>query len=647
MIRAGFTIAALALAVALGFPACARVFPESAQAVSGPLETARTLARSDLRIEALLAPLPKAASGESDRNRGFDVQLTSPGSRDHDARAIGLRMPQVATEALRVGAGSEKDLQAILTPRATGGQANAGMTSAAAPAELRDGIIAYRDVYRDTDMLAAAERGQTELLFLLRTPAAPKRFAWNVQLPTGIGKVESRNDGVWFLDRRGDLVMHMPEPYCVDANGVKRSALLTWNESTFELALELTSDAGLTYPILLDPAFETEVWVEVQDPPVSTKHQAIYDEARQRVVLFGGDIPAVDTWLYDGLAWRKRTSRSGEVKPDHPISAWDSRRRRIVAVGSDGITATWDGAMWREEESVPASTSGATLTEDVASGTLVLFGGDPGSNDTWVWNGMSWNKYPGPPRLLGRTQHTVTWDPARNQLVLFGGSHQMMKLSDTWTWSGTEWKETGSGVTPTPRANHTLTWDESLQVLVAFGGDGLGSEETWEWNGRSWALASSGGPPARHGHTMGWDRNGKQLVLVGGEGPFSTSRPDPWLRKSGVWAKAAGVVPQPRTDHTMTWDAARQTFVLFGGYEHTQAGDLRSNDTWLMHLSSWLHASGGPQPVAREGHSVTWDPERKQLMLFGGERGYSQALNDTWVWQGNSWATVAGGAAGF
>jgi hypothetical protein len=331
--------------------------------VAEPLAIARSIAAQDPRISKLLAP----ATPNDPNARGFDARLASPGLRTRDRTAVGMQMPAFAHEAIRVGLGNTTASQIVLTPK-PGGRADVR-------AEIRDGVAFYRDAYESTDMLAASGRSLSEVLYLLKSPDAPKQFAWHIQLPAGVEKVESRNDGVWFLDRNDTLVLRVPEPYAVDAKGVKQAALLTWNEPAQELSVELTSDAGLTYPILLDPAFESEVWVQVQTPPPSAEHKLVYDPDRKRVVAFGGDLPRNETWLYDGLTWSKRVKGRAGVNPGTLAAVWDSSAHRVLAVAVDGATASWDGVSWQAEASLPFSQRFITSIADVPGKGVFVFGG--------------------------------------------------------------------------------------------------------------------------------------------------------------------------------------------------------------------------------------------------------------------------------
>lgn len=78
----------------------------------------------------------------------------------------------------------------------------------------------------------------------------------------------------------------------------------------------------------------------------------------------------------------------------------------------------------------------------------------------------------------------MAYDPASGQLVLFGG--QDYEGNDTWTWSGTTWTQVddstdpGCGnestnpcpLSPPPRSTSPMTYDPATDQLVLFGGRG-------------------------------------------------------------------------------------------------------------------------------------------------------------------------------
>ena len=75
--------------------------------------------------------------------------------------------------------------------------------------------------------------------------------------------------------------------------------------------------------------------------------------------------------------------------------------------------------------------------------------------------------------------------------------------------------------------------------------------------------------------------------------------------------------------------------VLFGG------GDGQAfDDTWLWNGRTWAEQTPPSAPSARLRAAFAYDPVTLQLVLFGGE-GLAEALADTWTWDGTTWTAVA------
>jgi Galactose oxidase, central domain len=634
-----------------------------------PLTAARAFGVYDTRIAKLLVPADPAqlaAAGTVDAKRGFDADRVSYGYRAGDNSAVSLRMAADAAGTFYAGAGRQSRFQIALTP-STGARATAA-------AEVRDGVITYRDGYADTDVIVSAGRNAGELLYLLKSDAAPRAYAWKVQLPLGVVHVENRNDGLWFLDGTGELVLHVPEPYAVDAVGVKRAALLGYDFVTSELRVTLTDDVGLSYPILLDPSFETEVWTQLQALPASSGHVAVHDPVRQRTVLFGGSIPLSETWLLDGSSWMRRAFGVNEtLVPNDAVGVWDPIRQVVVAVGStrtsmfDGRSWTdaagtmpsvrtghkvvWDGKngrvvmfggagpdgeplsdTWTFDGKVWTLLSGTAppprvqhaLVWDELHGTCVLFGGRSTNStilaDTWLLDGAVWRSAPTPAPLKARVQHAMTWDPVRERVVLFGGrASDFTTFGDTWTFDGTAWNAISSPIKPPARELHTLTWNPELAKTVLFGGFSGNSvlNDSWAFDGSVWGKIADGPLSRRYGHSVTWDISRKALVLFGGADLNDTASADTWVLEGTNWKAVTLASPSPRTIRAATWDATRNRFILFGG--QGAAGNLV--DTWVFEGTAWRQALGTPAPPASTYYRLVWHKGSGDALLYGGLGG--------------------------
>ncbi|HEX5054522.1 MAG TPA: hypothetical protein VFZ65_22270 [Planctomycetota bacterium] len=128
-------------------------------------------------------------------------------------------------------------------------------------------------------------------------------------------------------------------------------------------------------------------------PVPRTGHRMVYDEARQRVVLYGGistsNMQVRDTWDWNGVYWLEHFGVTPPPTCLGSTIAYDRARQRVVLHGGgwNGTTTggvfEFDGATWvtRTTSGAPASMSDASMTFVPATGSLLLFGGISGA--TW------------------------------------------------------------------------------------------------------------------------------------------------------------------------------------------------------------------------------------------------------------------------
>src|SRR5262249_7624522 len=148
----------------------------------------------------------------------------------------------------------------------------------------------------------------------------------------------------------------------------------------------------------------------------------------------------------------------------------------------------------------PSIRQGPRMACDAGRDETVLFGGDsPGVyiGDTWNWSGNEWTR----PSTSGpsvRSFHAMAYDSGRGVTVLFGGYYYNgteYEYGDTWEWDGITWTlRSTSG--PPPRHYHAMVYDSARGVSVLFGGNrsNVDQGDTWEWNGSTWTLRSFSGP---------------------------------------------------------------------------------------------------------------------------------------------------------
>src|SRR5262249_19019720 len=205
------------------------------------------------------------------------------------------------------------------------------------------------------------------------------------------------------------------------------------------------------------------------------------------------------------------------------------------------------------------------MAYDSLRGVSILFGGTLGvslgtgqDNDTWEWDGTSWTQraVPGPG---ARRSHAMAYDTGRGVTVLFGGqdccSGGAVFLSDTWEWDGVAWMLRATDG-PSPRAWHSMAYDSERGVTVLFGGgdrQNSGGElgDTWEWDGQTWSLRTTSGPPPRRVQAMAYDSARRVTVMAARRN--TEMPPHPWERNGSEWTQPTSPGPLPPAGHHLVY----------------------------------------------------------------------------------------------
>lgn len=135
-------------------------------------------------------------------------------------------------------------------------------------------------------------------------------------------------------------------------------------------------------------------------PPKCQNALMVYDQARKKVVLYGGSshnqgIKYQDTWEWDGVKWEKMNPVDNPGKLEEPAGTYDSTRERVILFGGNGLNGTsddlweYDGVNWKKMEvlNTPGKRSFTAIVYHPLDEKVVLFGGrkisGPFANDTW------------------------------------------------------------------------------------------------------------------------------------------------------------------------------------------------------------------------------------------------------------------------
>lgn len=323
-------------------------------------------------------------------------------------------------------------------------------------------------------------------------------------------------------------------------------------------------------------------------------HSMAYDEARERILMFGGG----ETWEWNGATWHQRFPAASPPVLANAAMAYDAARRRIVLFGG---------------------------TRDDPSGHP--------QDGTWEWDGVSWvERLPvtRPPATAGRA---IAHDASRSRVVLQSGA-------ETWEWDGSDWQRRGQG----PAGVVAMSYDSSRQVVRAYAGH-AGGGDTWEWDGATWIQVATGGPGV-NGRVveMVHDLRAGRSLLIGNFCTSSACGFSAWEWSGAGWTQPPSARIDDRRDVAAAYDAARGETVAFGGWDTWHAGSPPPMDpveTWAWDGSRWdlRHTGDGHEGSAR---SLVLDSTRNELVSLGSYYDGNNVSREFWrtrtrTWDGARW----------
>lgn len=281
---------------------------------------------------------------------------------------------------------------------------------------------------------------------------------------------------------------------------------------------------------------------------------------------------------------------------------------------------------------------------------------------------QKWNRY-GPGT---RSQASAVYDPATNQMFVFGGQHAPTStdFSDTWiaqnvipssttTVENLQWiRASVSGKGPSLRFGHTAVYNTTSNRMIVFGGGtgfpGPCVNDLWvithlnaQGGSPAWTSYAAAGtlPGVREGHTAVYDPNSNTMIVFGGVDCNGNYYSDLWILSnadgsSGTpsWAKVTpiGTGPSARSQATAIYDSVNNVMTLFGGgsssstvyndvWTLTNANGLTGTPTWT------LISATGTAPAARQGHTAIYDAVNNRMTVYGGSNNKGKVLNDGWI----------------
>jgi hypothetical protein len=429
------------------------------------------------------------------------------------------------------------------------------------------------------------------------------------------------------------------------------------------------------------------------NPQARRNHAIAYDEARQRLVLFGGVATAGgavlgDLWETDFRSWKRLCNASPcnagapAARSEHAM-VYDPANKVTLLVGGIRSGGGYDAATWRWNGATstwtscttsacggattsPAQRRAASIAYDPGRSRAVAFGGiTAGGYDGAVfeWNGTAWTALctTAPcttTKPAARAHASFFFDPERNRTVLFGGDVGSFGTvpecfsyfcGTEWEWSGTAWTQVlAPAVQPPSVTGVTPVYDASRDKVVLFGGQTNSytySSATYQWDGGMWSTTAPATVPAgRYRYGAAYSAVAGAVAIAGGDNGSALPSAYTWSGTNWLAATALGTA-RARTALATSFYGA----LLFGGLdgagnELCDTLELLSGGSWW----SWATICGVSSPSARAGHAMVratgWTGA--PVVLVGGANGIDD-MNDVWHWASNAWTQKsAGGAAG-
>jgi len=426
-----------------------------------------------------------------------------------------------------------------------------------------------------------------------------------------------------------------------------------------------TGTNGDLWALDLATATWTEIVADGDAPSPRFSHAAIYDASRDRMVVFGGQNNSYtfdDTYalsLSGTPTWSvlNPTGSLPDARSFHS-AIYDAARDRIVVFGGYGtggiLNDVWSlsfasGGTWAPLSATgtpPVARYAHAALLDAPNSRMIVFGGSNGMqdvNDLWSLSlGASpkWTKLAPtgslPPNCDG---HAIVYDSTRQRLVSFGGyggADQIwaVPLSGTPAWT----QIVPPGAPPVQRSEHAALYDTPRHRTIVYGGSSGAYvlDDAWAYvpGASPWTrLLPTGTRPALYDFAAAIDSTRARLVVFGGIDGTYRAQNDVWtlsLTGTLAWTKLSpsGTKPPPRSGARAIYDAVRDRIVVYGGTDTT--GTVLS-DVWALALSgstTWTHLTSTGTPPPLSDAAVIYDRPRDRMIVVAGTN--PQAVAPTW-----------------
>ncbi|HEX9983331.1 MAG TPA: hypothetical protein VGF69_08705 [Thermoanaerobaculia bacterium] len=301
----------------------------------------------------------------------------------------------------------------------------------------------------------------------------------------------------------------------------------------------------------------------------------------------------------------------------------------------------------------PSARTEVRMALDPETRNLILFGGQTevdgatglsyDLDETWAWVGDRWvQRFPlnSPP---GRSGHVMATDTNRNRIVMFGGRQRGAELNDTWIWKDDNWTEVQTANAPSKRLRTAMAYDPIRDRMVLFGGDVrttdgktlVASYDTWEFDGTTWTRVIEATPAVAR-PTLVYDEARHQMILLGVNEKGETLM-HIWNDATKAWDKQTpSALPPCVNESGAVYQQHNQRIILNGGVCTTST---IADETWEWNGTTWAKLDTEKTDSNRTfGHALGYDPLRQATVSFGGTLAFSSPRDDTYIFKNGKWA---------
>ena len=252
-------------------------------------------------------------------------------------------------------------------------------------------------------------------------------------------------------------------------------------------------------------------------PAARTGMSAAYDSAGSHLMIFGGGTALApcnnDVWVLNNAGGSGGTPSWTPLNPVGTApaprvfhqAAYDAASNRLIVFGGNGcgnglLNDVWvlsnaNGSggtpSWTQLApggTAPSARANFSAVFDAAANQLIVYAGAgpaSSSNDVWVLsnaNGLggvpTWAaEAPGGTAAPALSGHTAILDSGTNRMTVFGGRDASNALADTWMLTAANGSASPSwsrlapaGTPPAPRNSHSSVYDATANRMLVFGG---------------------------------------------------------------------------------------------------------------------------------------------------------------------------------